>query len=370
MAIHSDIQKASIDDLYLDPKNPRIGRRESGTATQEKLLELMLDFSLEELAVSFLESKVFWPQEALICVEEKIGGKARPVVVEGNRRLAALIHLRNSIQGNAPSRKWKELADGANLPGGFFDDIPYILADDRQDVEAFLGFRHVTGIKQWEPAEKAEYIAKLVEKGMTYAQVMRTIGSRTEPVRRNYISYRILLQIEGLEDDERVSVDHVEEKFSVLFLSLRERGVQKFLQIDIHADPENAEFPVPKHAMDNLACFALWLFGTEKRDPLFTDSRNVTTFGRVLESADAVAYLKSAEIPSFDVAVQKAGADEPELIERVQRATDEIEQTLSRVHLHTKSKQLQKVVLRFGKGAVELLRKFPKIMKEIDEEKS
>ena len=49
----------------------------------------MLAFTLDELGVSMLKSG-FWPQEGLIAVKEKVGRQDRLVVVEGNRRLAAL----------------------------------------------------------------------------------------------------------------------------------------------------------------------------------------------------------------------------------------------------------------------------------------
>jgi hypothetical protein len=371
MAIDRQIRDASIDDLYLDPTNPRLGRRNASRKTkQPQVLKLMRDFTLEELAVSFVESKEFWPQEALIAVKEKLYGCERLVVVEGNRRLAALKLLRDAINEDFASRRWKEVAEQANLPAKFFETIPYLLADSRDDVDAFLGFRHVTGIKQWDPAEKAEYIAKLIEKKrMSYVEVMRTIGSKTEPVRRNYISYQILIQLESLEDEDKVSLEHIEEKFSVLFLSLRERGVQRFLDVNIQADPKDARTPVPPDKLDSLADFASWLFGTEKRAPLFTDSRHIGKFAKILESPKAVEYLRTTSEPSFELAGQKAGADEPELIDRVKRATDEIEQTLSRVHLHTDSNELQEAVRRFGLGAMELLKKFPKIYAEVNKTK-
>ena len=107
------------------------------------------------------------------------------------------------------------------------------------------------------------------------------------------------------------------------------------------------------------------MFGTKKKSPLFTDSRHVGKFAKILESPDTVKYLRSTPEPSFEVAVQKAGADEPELIDHVMRATDEIEQSLSRVHLHTDSEELQKAVRRFGRGALTLLKQFPDIHDEV-----
>src|SRR6266550_1802566 len=90
MAIDTRIHYAALGDLYFDAKNPRLGRQNTGKdLSQDQVLELMKDWALEELAVSFLESG-FWPQEALIAVRENAGAEQRLVVVEGNRRLAAL----------------------------------------------------------------------------------------------------------------------------------------------------------------------------------------------------------------------------------------------------------------------------------------
>ena len=109
MAISNKIEYATIDDLCLDPLNPRLGRSNKGPkVSQQDVLELMRGWSLEELAVSFLESG-FWVQEALLVVEERLYNKKRLVVVEGNRQLAALIYLRDSIQGNSPSKRWAKI---------------------------------------------------------------------------------------------------------------------------------------------------------------------------------------------------------------------------------------------------------------------
>src|ERR1051325_7201341 len=97
MAITNTIQYAELDQLFLDPINPRLGRAHTGREiTQERVLELMRDWTLEELAVSFLESG-YWPQEALLVIREELYGAERLVVVEGNRRLAALKFLHRAI---------------------------------------------------------------------------------------------------------------------------------------------------------------------------------------------------------------------------------------------------------------------------------
>jgi hypothetical protein len=359
MAIGTEIQYARLSELYLDPKNPRLGRELiEQELTQKQVLAAMNDWTLEELAVSFLESGTFWVQEALLVTHEEHGDRQRLVVIEGNRRLAALIYLKNAIDGNPASQKWEEIARGAHPSASLFTRIPYILVDSRRDIEAFLGFRHVTGIKEWRPAEKAQYIAKLIDtRGMDYVEVMRKIGSKTATVRQNYISYRLLLEIEGVAGD--IPRENFEERFSVMYLSLRTDGVQTFLQLDIKADPEKAKKPVPKSHLKALANFAIWLFGDDKRPPLFSDSRQVDNFGRILESKEAVEYLERTSKPSFEVALRVAGADEPEIVRLVEEASDNIELALTRAHLHKKSKKLRSAVKRLTTDAEQLASIFP-----------
>lgn len=365
MAIGTQIQYANLDELCLDPMNPRLGRNNTGpNVSQEKVLELMKDWTLDELAVSFLESGSFWTHEALLVTPEKLYGKTRLVVIEGNRRLAALILLRDAVNGNPASRKWTDIAQSGTPSPDLFTRIPYIEIGSREEVEAFLGFRHVTGIKEWKPAEKAEYIAHLIDdRGMDYVEVMRKIGSKTPTVRQSYISYRLLLQIEN--SVENIPLENVEDRFSVMYLSLRTQGVQKYLQIDVLADPKKAKTPVPKNHLDALANFALWLFGDEKRPPLFTDSRKVDAFGSILESTKAVQYLERSPNPNFEIAYRMAGGDEPEIVRLIETAADNIELALTRAHLYAKSKKLQLAVERLGADAYQLLRIFPDIRESL-----
>ena len=215
MTIKDKIEYLKLDELKLDAQNPRLGREVIRKhPDQDAVLEQMLDWSLDELAVSFIDSG-YWPHEAMLVVKEK----GENVVVEGNRRLAALMLLKRAKEGKPQSAKWADAIKGRRIKDRLFDDVPVIFADSRDDIASFLGFRHVTGIKEWRPAEKAEFIAKLIEnQRLSYEDVRRRIGSKTPTVRQNYIAYRMLLQMENVED---LDVEQVEERFSVLYLSLR-----------------------------------------------------------------------------------------------------------------------------------------------------
>ena len=350
--MNTDIQYGTTEELHLDPLNPRLGRENTGAGvTQKQVLDLMQNWTLEELGTSFVENG-FWAQEALIVVREKQYGSMSLVVVEGNRRLAALRLLKEACNGKPRTKKWDEIARSRKVPSALFERVPYIVAESREEVDSFLGFRHVTGIKEWRPAEKAEFIAKLIEKRhFTYDDVRKRIGSKSPTVRQHYISYRLLLQMEDRDD---IEIERVEQKFSVLYLSLRTEGVQKYLQIDIQADPKKAFKPVPPGRLKALAHFAQWLFGSEKSPPLFTDSRYVDKLGQALESPKAVEYLERTPNANFDYALRVAGADEPELVNLLEGAADNIELSLARLHLHTKSEKIKTATQRVLDDADQL----------------
>ena len=89
----------------------------------------MRDWVLDELAVSYLESGGFWTHEALLIVHKKNWMEnLRLVVVEGNRRLAALKYLYAALPRRKMClQKWKSLVkDVKKFPKTFFlIVIPY-----------------------------------------------------------------------------------------------------------------------------------------------------------------------------------------------------------------------------------------------------
>ena len=363
MGISTELQYAKLDDLYLDAKNPRLGRHNAnGNLSQEEVLDMMGDWVLDELALSYLESG-FWTHEALLVVKEELDGDMRLVVVEGNRRLAALKYLHVANQNEDVPKKWKAIVKDARVPETLFSRIPYIQADSRQEIESFLGFRHVTGIKQWNPEQKAQYIAKLIdERDMSYEDVRRKIGSKTPTVRENYISYQLLLQMESTV--EEFSPEYAEGRFSVMHLTLKRRGIQTYLHINIMADPETAKRPVPEDHLKNLENFALWLFGNDEQPPLFEDSRQSDNFNTILESPKAVEYLENNKKPNFDYALQLAGGDERETIRLINEAANNIALSLSHVHHHKDSEKMQAAVKRLSIDFKELLDRFPDLRAE------
>lgn len=340
------IEYARLEDFHLDPKNPRLGRAaHRAQLAPEEVYNRMSEWSLEELATSFLESG-FWSHEAILCAKEEVDDEERLVVIEGNRRIAALMRLKRTYDGAEQSRRWLELIANTEEPADLFEHVPYIQLENRQDVDAFLGFRHVTGIKEWAPPEKAQFIAKLVDEGgLSYREVMRKIGSTTPVVERNYIAYCILMQMETVED---LSFEEVEDRFSVLFLSLRSRNVQEFLGVEgkFGIDPTEVKPPISEDKVRHLKEYSLWLFGDAETPPVVKDSREVDRFATVLASEEGLNYLRTIRSPSLDKAFALAGGDQEELYELVSTAAYCLQEALSLIHLYKDDDRLIEISKR------------------------
>ena len=316
----------------------------------------MRDWSLEELATSFLETG-FWAHEAVLCCEDEIEA-AHPqlVVVAGNRRIAALRRLKNAFDGVERSRTWLELVQGRRPQPVLFSRVPFIRIGSRHDVAAFLGYRHVTGIKEWAPPEKAAFIYRLLgDHKLSYRDVMRKIGSKTEVVERNFVAYCILLQMEDTED---FNVEEVRNRFSVLFLSLRSQRVRTFLGIvaKFGVDPRSVFPPISEDYIVNLRRFSLWLFGDSDNRPVVKDSRDIDRFAAVLGSEEGVEYLSTSSQPSLDTAMLIAGVNSDEVYKLVMTATYNLEEALSSLHHHRHETRLVEISRRLVANAEQVKR--------------
>ena len=221
MNANTELQYAKLDALYLDAKNSRLNRHQTNTnLSQEDILDMMSDWDLYELAASYLENG-FWQHEALLVVEEELEGQPRLVVIDGNRRLAALIYLQRAISKEQVSKQWSLLVENRDIPAELFNEIPYLQTNSRQALESFLGFHHhITGTKEWFPAQKAEYIANLInQRRLNCEEVARIIGTSISKVQYYYIAHQLFLQMESCL--EGFSVKKAEWRFTTLFSSLQ-----------------------------------------------------------------------------------------------------------------------------------------------------
>ena len=250
----------------------------------------------------------FFEGEPLIVVTEK----GKNVVVEGNRRLAA-VKLLN--EPGLTSHRVKSVlaavgqATKANIP----KELPCLVFKDRKHTLEYLGFRHITGAKPWGPLAKAQFLAQLRKElgdNLTFDQqcsrLAKTIGSNSSTVRYLLISLALYhlaesKQFYGIEDLDRETFE-----FGVFYTAVKAKEV-----FDYIGRPEDDSNIARKIKPERLEDLIRWIFEktddvkTGKRATRLGESRNIVRLCRVLRSEEATKAFK--EGVSLEAASEMAG---------------------------------------------------------------
>ena len=283
-----------VSDLRFDTHNPRLPAYVA--RTDADILRWMLeDARLLDLMGS-IGAQGYFPGEPLLVTPEIEGGEANPpfVVVEGNRRLAAVRLLLHPEEAAVRGQSVAAVsADAAFRP----EALPCLVYETRDSILDYLGYRHVTGIQQWSPLAKAQYVAQLLarftrdDEPEDLRAVAKRIGSRADYVRRLLTSLRVYQQILdkaffGLRGVEEQSID-----FSVLTTALSYAQIAEWLGLR-----ETPDGVAGAAAEANLRDLVDWLFRERTSgQTLLGESRNLRLLAAVVDHPEAVAALRAGE---------------------------------------------------------------------------
>lgn len=244
-------------DLYLDPANPRLADEGLSIDQQDEILRwLWRNKSVNELVDSILANG-FWQHEELFATEEE----GRFVVVEGNRRLAAVKILSDPGLRDRLGIALAELPSEEVLET--IRQLPVIHAT-REQLWGFVGFKHVNGPQAWDSIAKAEYVFRVRRDfGRTLAEIASGIGDRHDTVARLYRGYVVLRQAQDQFDFDTTDTQHRRFPFSHLWTALGYVSIRKYLGVDPEA-LEN-ENPIPEDRLPQLSNLMRWLFGSQSQ---------------------------------------------------------------------------------------------------------
>lgn len=241
MASSDEIQQIPVDELHFDARNPRILSEADGRSQEAILSALWNSFAVDELVES-ISANGFFEFEPLYAAIEK----GQLVVVEGNRRLAAVRILRDPSLARRLSAKVPKISAAARRR---LDTLPVVVRD-RDKIWQFIGFKHVNGPQMWQSLAKAEYIAWVRnELGVALEEVARTIGDRNATVRRLYRALMALEQAEsaGIFDREDRARTHF--SFSHLYTGLDYPGISA--HVGVSGERSYRKSPVPTAKLKN-----------------------------------------------------------------------------------------------------------------------
>jgi hypothetical protein len=297
------------DRLGFDSQNPRLPKRIEAENLGDVLKFMLDDAGLVDLASSIAAQGYFPGEPLLCCPDPELPEHERPpeptdesryTVVEGNRRLAALMLLRNPSA--APSRKEaiRQLAELGTPP----DRVPAILFPRRDDILDYLGYRHITGIKEWEPLAKARYLRQVRERLRSAGDpaeprdLARLIGSSGSYVARLLTALRAWERLDELGFFARNNLSAEDLPFAVFSTALNYERIPLWLNLEATDDESVANVDD-----ENLETLGRWFFVPDERvpkaRPLLRESRNIRYVNEIVGNPDAMASLEQADSPQL-----------------------------------------------------------------------
>lgn len=348
-----------VSSLRLDNLNPRLPSRVKDYSQTALLMYMEKHYNLLPIARSMSDNGYFDEEPVVIIPKE--GESETYIVIEGNRRLAALRFLTDpELRAKSAYKEiYDELAESAveNLL-----EIPAVLYQNRNETDAMLGFRHITGIMKWSPFLKAEYVHEFVEnhRGMTFQQLARMLGDRTSRTRRDYATYCIYLQAKK----EGIDVSNLVQEFSIFYTALGRLSMQEFIGIQIRGSSiEEWINPIPVDKVQNLKELIEWIHGTEDAKPVIKESRELKLLAEILQSKTALQNLREGR--KLDEAHSLTISEEVAIVTSLNIASYNIEDSLKYIHRHKDDPKINRALYRCTDSLVQALRYFPDVTTEL-----
>jgi hypothetical protein len=326
MSLANSIEHFEVKDLSFDYDNPRLVEFGiSPKSSEDEIITILWDaMDVRELVQSIVASG-FFQNESLIVSKEK----GKNVVIEGNRRLAAVKILLSDVI--AKEHKW-DVPILTPQKRKELKKLPVIVAE-RKESWRYLGFKHVNGPAKWSSYAKAAYIADVHKSyGISLVDIASQIGDRHHTVQRLYRGLMVLDQAERAKVYDREDRFRQRLAFSHLYTGLELPGISTFLNIT----PENEETanPVPKENLRELGELCVWLYGSKKeKQPPLVESQNpdLRRLNEVLKNREGVAALRAGT----DLAKAFEISRSPETVFEESLLTAKRELTTARAYLTT-----------------------------------
>jgi hypothetical protein len=324
-----DTAWVALGQLLLDPENPRLtsaNDNESNLSQDEITRRLWAEMAVDEVALS-IAANGYYPEERLLVIpatqpDQQPGSPPRYVVVEGNRRLAAVrLLLDDGLRQQVGANTLPHIDAQRRSK---LQRLPVSVYSNRQLLWSYLGFRHINGTKPWDAFSKAKYVAEVHEHyGVDLEEIASRIGDQNKTVRRLYQGLKVLQQAEqqaGFDKQDRMSGRFA---FSHLYTAIQEPEFQRYLGVT----PERlkAPNPVPKGKLGELGQLMVWLYGRKSTNtPPVVHSQNpdLNILREVISQPKALSALRSGY--SLEISREIGTSDARRFIDALTRANEEL----------------------------------------------
>lgn len=287
----------NVDQLYLDPNNPRYAEIEqfrpvplekvTDEKTQKRAIERILQYDIQPLKDS-IRTIGFLSVDRMVVVS--LPQPDKYMVIEGNRRLGAIKSLLEEWEGNEINLDESILSTLKKIPILVLEEFD---VTKREHFGRILqGVRHVSSIRSWGPYQQAQLVVMMLEdEGREPNEVKEILGL---PMRRINSLRRCLKALQQMKADPDYG-EFVNPKMFTFFEEIFKTS--KLHKEWLNWNDEDGVF----QNEENRKVFYGWIVGEEqdgeRQAPKISDSREVRHLVGLME--DQVQFKRFCETPGL-----------------------------------------------------------------------
>jgi ParB-like nuclease domain len=280
-----EFRKVETEKVRFDPKNPRLGV--SSITDQPKLQAILMgEPHFANLLLESFLANGFIEYEPLVVRQSN----DNYVVIEGNRRLAAVKHILSHAD-QYPKAIVKELKE-----------VPVLIFHQKADsthqreIRTYLGVRHLLGYREWPAESKAIFLDQNIRTKADLKKLKSEFAIGQKDIARYLVPYRVRKAANELLDDLDSGED---QSFWILGEALQRAGIKQYIKLDV--DPTS--FKIRDFDRTKLQYLLEFLYGSTKQGGhgssraagmrRITDTRQLSRLANVLSIKRASERLEN-----------------------------------------------------------------------------
>lgn len=298
-SLESTRKLVSLRNLYLDPNNFRLIHETEQIEVSDlqlkdktvanrtfRLLAGDKNQYIQDLIDSF-KANGYLPVDQIQVRELDNGGY---VVVEGNRRIAALKYLSSEFDLRS--------SDLGKLDSSIFSKVPVILYNDSDDIHhlTLMGLKHISGNKKWGEWNQAKLLEKMHKThNLSEDEICKRVSILKGELRRSLRALSLVEQYQASDYGDQFN----ESKFPIFRDAVRGDALKKWL------DWDDTEYKSKNTS--NLNLFFSWIsrvseeeedddgqvvFGGKYLEPAIIKRDDVRVLGELVNDKKAIEQLK------------------------------------------------------------------------------
>jgi len=295
----ANTRRLSLRNLYLDPNNFRIIHEVEQRATADtevkdriiaqrttRLLAGEKNQNIQDLVESF-KANGYLPVDQ-IQVRELPGSGY--LVVEGNRRIAALKFLQHEYENKA--------IDLGELDPDFFSQVPVVMYSGADEVHhlTLMALKHISGNKKWGEWNQAKLLQTLhIDHGLSEGEIRSRIGISTVELRRSLRALSMVAEYQSSDYGDQFT----ESMFPIFRHAVRNASLKEWLAWNDYdhqcKNTGNRDFffsLLSREPLEDPEEDGSVGYGDKYLDPAITKRDDIDTLGKVVTDERALDFLK------------------------------------------------------------------------------